>query len=54
MTDLRAYRTLEKERKHLEDLNALKDDFINIASHELRTPLTSIKGYASMLLEGDF
>lgn len=54
MMDMREYHSLEKERKHLEDLNALKDDFINIASHELRTPLTSIKGYTSMLLDGDF
>jgi len=54
MMDMREYRSLEKERKHLEDINALKDDFINIASHELRTPLTSIKGYTSMFLDGDF
>ncbi len=54
MMDLREYRTLEKERKHLEEVNHLKDDFINVASHELRTPLTSIKGYLSMMLDGDF
>jgi PAS domain S-box-containing protein len=36
------------ERKRLE---ALKEEFINIAAHELRTPLTIILGYASVLRE---
>ncbi|MDD2907609.1 MAG: HAMP domain-containing sensor histidine kinase [Candidatus Gracilibacteria bacterium] len=29
------------------------DEFISIVGHELRTPLTSIRGYISMILEGD-
>lgn len=39
--------TKEKELEHL------KDDFVNIAAHDLRTPATVIKGYLSMVLEGD-
>ncbi len=37
----------------LEEINKVKDDFLNIASHELRTPLTSIKSYASLILDED-
>lgn len=39
--------------KKLRDLDATKDEFISMASHQLRTPLTSVKGYLSMVLEGD-
>lgn len=54
MIDLREFRELEKEKKRLEEINKIKDDFMNVASHELRTPMTSIKGYLSMLLDEDF
>lgn len=37
----------------LKELDETKDDFISMASHQLRTPLTSVKGYLSMVLEGD-
>jgi PAS domain S-box-containing protein len=37
--------------KHLEELNKLKDDFLNIATHELKTPLTSIIGLSEMIKE---
>lgn len=45
---------LEKANEKLKKLDALKDEFISIASHQLRTPLTVIKGYLSMIMEGDF
>jgi len=38
---------------HEKELEQAKDEFLSIASHELRTPMTAIKGYLSMLLEGD-
>jgi signal transduction histidine kinase len=34
-------------------LDETNDDFISMASHQLRTPLTSVKGYVSMVLDGD-
>jgi len=33
----------------LEELNKLKDDFLNIATHELKTPLTSIIGLSEVM-----
>jgi signal transduction histidine kinase len=38
----------------LEDLSKLKSEFVSLASHQLRSPLTAIKGYASMLVQGDY
>lgn len=44
---------LELTNKKLQALDEAKDEFISMASHQLRTPLTSVKGYVSMVLEGD-
>jgi signal transduction histidine kinase len=48
-----ATKQLRDANEKLKILDANKDDFISMASHQLRTPLTSIKGYVSMVLEGD-
>lgn len=44
---------LRHSNDKLKQLDAAKDEFISMASHQLRTPLTSVKGYLSMVLEGD-
>lgn len=48
-----ATRELRSTNEKLRALDATKDEFISMASHQLRTPLTGIKGYVSMVLEGD-
>jgi signal transduction histidine kinase len=48
-----ATRKLRRTNDKLRTLDQTKDDFISMASHQLRTPLTSVKGYVSMVLEGD-
>ncbi len=45
---------ITKSYKKLQELDALKDDFISIASHELRTPMTIIRGYTDFLLSEKF
>ena len=44
---------LTKANTKLQELSVLKDEFVSVASHELRGPMTTIKGYISMILEGD-
>ncbi|MDB5182409.1 MAG: hypothetical protein JWO47_193 [Candidatus Saccharibacteria bacterium] len=44
---------LKQSNQKLKALDEAKDEFISMASHQLRTPLTSVKGYVSMVLEGD-
>jgi signal transduction histidine kinase len=48
-----ATKELRKSNDKLKALDEAKDEFISMASHQLRTPLTSVKGYLSMLAEGD-
>lgn len=48
-----ATKELRSKNDRLRLLDQTKDDFISMASHQLRTPLTSVKGYISMVLDGD-
>lgn len=48
-----ATQELRTSNAQLQRLDEAKDEFISMASHQLRTPLTSIKGYLSMIIDGD-
>ena len=48
-----ATKELRSSNAQLQRLDEIKDEFISMASHQLRTPLTSIKGYISMIIDGD-
>ncbi len=45
---------LQDANAHLKQLDSAKSEFLSIASHQLRTPISALRGYLSMLLEGDF
>lgn len=49
----KATHKLRRTNEKLRQLDETKDDFISMASHQLRTPLTSVKGYVSMVVDGD-
>ncbi len=48
-----ATKKLRRTNEQLIEMDATKDEFVSMASHQLRTPLTSVKGYISMVLDGD-
>ncbi len=45
---------LSTANEKLKELDKQKSEFVSFASHQLRSPLTAIKGYASLILEGDY
>jgi len=38
----------------LTELDKQKSEFVSFATHQLRSPITALKGYASLLLEGEY
>ena len=48
-----ATQELRVKNAMLKKLDKAKDEFVSMASHQLRTPLTSVKGYISMVIDGD-
>lgn len=45
---------LEKANVRLKALDKEKTELVSLASHQLRAPMTAIKGYISMIFEGDY
>lgn len=50
----RATLELEVANEQLRDLDKAKSEFLSVASHQLYTPLTALRGYLSMIQEGEF
>lgn len=38
----------------LKELDSMKSEFVSLATHQIRGPLAAIKGYISLMLEGDY
>ncbi|MBF0178649.1 MAG: hybrid sensor histidine kinase/response regulator [Magnetococcales bacterium] len=47
---IRTHLTLSRQKRHLIELNELKNRFLGMAAHDLRNPLNSICGYSDILL----
>ena len=51
--EVKQRRQLQLLAKELKTMSERKDEFISMAAHELRAPITAVKGYMSMIMEGD-
>jgi signal transduction histidine kinase len=45
---------LKKANSRLVELDKQKSEFVSFATHQLRAPLTAMKGYTSLILEGEY
>lgn len=41
----------ESERRHFEEMNRLKDQYVQMVSHDLKTPLSVIVGHISLIMK---
>jgi signal transduction histidine kinase len=53
MSEIKQREKLQELTERLREIDKQKDEFLSMAAHELRAPMTAIKGYVSMVLEGD-
>lgn len=53
INEIKQKEELQVLTEKLKKMDLMKNEFINMAAHELRAPLTAIKGFVSMILEGD-
>ncbi len=52
-SEIRQREVIERQKEAIERASAEKSEFMSFASHEIRNPVTAIRGYASLILEGD-
>ncbi|MCK9393678.1 MAG: ATP-binding protein [Candidatus Paceibacterota bacterium] len=45
---------IKQNNKYLKELLDMKSDFLRVISHQLNTPLSIIRGYFSMMKDGDY
>lgn len=48
-----AYESVESAKRDIEELAAVKTDFVAVAAHEIRAPLSAIRLFAEMLKTGE-
>ncbi len=48
-----AYHSLEQAKNEIEELSAVKSNFVAVAAHEIRGPLTTVSLYAELLEGGE-
>lgn len=53
MKEVEQREKLQVLTEKLKAVDKQKDEFVSMAAHELRSPMTAIKGYISMVMEGD-
>jgi len=51
---VRLSESLATANKKLEKRDEMRNEFISIASHQLRTPVSVMKGYLSLMLDGNY
>ncbi|MBP6860084.1 MAG: hypothetical protein KBC38_00775 [Candidatus Pacebacteria bacterium] len=45
---------LANANDRLKELDQMKSEFLSVATHQLRAPLTAMRGYASLIAEGNY
>jgi signal transduction histidine kinase len=45
---------IAEKNAHLQELLAMKSDFLRVVNHQLNTPFSIMRGYFSMMKEGDY
>jgi len=50
---LEATHELRETNSKLKEIDIKKNEFISMAAHELRAPLTAVRGFLSMVIDGD-